>query len=274
MKSLLPLLLPLLLVGCTRGLRIDRTYKATSQDSRAQFLIIHSTECDWEPALKVLSTGRVSSHYLVRDKPVEVYQLVDESRRAYHAGNSSWEGQTMLNAASIGIEIVYRGPEPGTGQAPYPEFPKAQMDVVLPLIKDIVARHKIRPDRILAHSDIAPQRKSDPGPRFPWKRLAEEGLIPWPDAGKVAARLPGYQASLPPVAWFQTRLAKHGFEVPQTGELDPATQRVVAAFQMRFRPERFDGVPDAETAAILDTLTASPEPAKGPENAAKPPQPR
>ena len=262
MTRALPLALLLLASGCMRGPWIDRTHTARSQDSRAQFLILHFTGGTWEGSLKILTEGPVSSHYLVRDAPVQVFQLVGEDRRAYHAGMSSWKGQTALNAASIGIEIQNRGDEKGPeGTVLYHPYPEAQMDAVLALVKDVVARHQIRPDRILGHSDIAPQRKVDPGPLFPWKRLADAGLIPWPDAAAVAARRTTFEAALPEVAWFQAKLAEHGFEVPRTGQLDPATQRVVSVFQMKYRPARYDGVPDAETAAILEVLTAPAVPA-------------
>jgi N-acetylmuramoyl-L-alanine amidase len=240
-----------LLAGCA-GPIIDTTYTSSSQDSRVQYLVIHFTSEGFEPALKILTTGPVSSHYLVRDNPPTVYRLVDERRRAYHAGVSSWQGQTQLNAASIGIEIVNDG-DHGGGFAAYPP---EQIDVVVALVKDIVARHRIRPDRIVGHSDIAPQRKVDPGPLFPWKRLADEGLIPWPDPTEVAIRRERFERELPTVQWFQQRLAKHGFAVPMNGELDPATVRVIAAFQMKYRPARYDGMPDAETAALLDVLVA------------------
>jgi N-acetylmuramoyl-L-alanine amidase len=258
MKKLAIVLLLGVLAGCASGPPpLDTTFAAASQDSRAQFLIIHFTSEGFESSLKTLTQGPVSAHYLVRDNPPTVYRLVDENRRAYHAGVSSWKGQTALNAASIGIEIVnegYKGPlETGAWQ----EYPKAQMDVVVALVKDIVARHEIRPDRILGHSDIAPQRKVDPGPKFPWKRLADEGLIAWPDANEVARRRSNFEQSLPEVLWFQDKLARHGYAVPQTGELDPATRNVLIAFQMRYRPERFDGNPDAQTAAILDVLVDS-----------------
>jgi N-acetylmuramoyl-L-alanine amidase len=192
----------------------------------------------------------VSSHYLVRDDPPVIYRLVDEGRRAWHAGVSSWQGNTNLNSSSIGIEIVNFGDRNGGWQ----DYPKAQMDAVIALVKDIVKRHNIRPDRIVGHSDIAPQRKTDPGPRFPWKRLADEGIIKWPDAAEVARREPAFARQLPDVEWFQLMLAKHGYAVPANGELDEATVRVIAAFQMRYRQARYDGLPDAETAAILDVL--------------------
>jgi N-acetylmuramoyl-L-alanine amidase len=169
---------------------------------------------------------------------------------------SSWKGQTALNAASIGIEIVNLGYRGTALEGTWAEYPPAQVDAVVALVKDIVKRHNIRPDRILGHSDIAPQRKVDPGPRFPWKRLADEGLIPWPDATDVARRQANFEASPPDVLWFQDRLAKHGYAVPHTGELDAETRNVMIAFQMKYRPARFDGNPDAESAAILDVLVA------------------
>jgi len=176
MKRNVHFLLACCLAGCASVPPIDTSYTSASQDSRAQFLVLHFTSEDFVSSLKTLTQGPVSSHYLVRDDPPTVYRLVDESRRAYHAGVSSWKGQTQLNAASIGIEIVNLG-DKGTAEAPiWHDYPKAQMDVVVALVKDIVARHEIRPDRILGHSDIAPQRKTDPGPCFDWLRyLADLG---------------------------------------------------------------------------------------------------
>ncbi len=249
------LLLVLAALGCVRQPAIDHSYRAKSQDSRAQFLILHFTGGTWEASVKILTEGPVSSHYLVRDSPVQVYQLVDESQRAYHAGRSSWQGQTQLNAASIGIEIQNAGDIQGPDGIIYHDYPKAQIDAVIALVKDIVARHQIRPDRILGHSDIAPTRKVDPGPTFPWKRLADEGLIPWPEATAVAERRVRHEASLPEVTWFQTKLVEHGFALAVTGTLDPTTRQVLANFQMKYRPARYDGLPDAETAALLDVLT-------------------
>jgi N-acetylmuramoyl-L-alanine amidase len=248
-----------LVAGCATGLRIDDSHRAKSQDSRAQYLILHYTTGTFEGAFNILTVGPVSSHYLVRDDvPPTIYRLVDENRRAYHAGLSSWKGQTALNAASIGIEIVNAGDVHTNGEITYADYPKSQIDAVVALVKDIARRHEIRGDRILGHSDIAPQRKVDPGPKFPWKRLADEGLIPWPDARRVAERRAAFEQSLPDVAWFQGKLAEHGFALVQNGEFDEATIRVIAAFQMKYRPARYDGQPDAETAAILDVMTSAP----------------
>lgn len=255
MKRLLALLaLAIAATGCAVGPRIDTTYTAVSQDSRVQYLVLHFTSTGFDSSLEILTRGRVSSHYLVRDDPPTIYRLVDENRRAYHAGLSSWQGQTQLNAASIGIEIVNNGFRPGPNGGTWEPYPERQMDAVLWLVKDIVKRHQVRPDRIVGHSDIAPQRKVDPGPLFPWKRLADEGLIPWPDAAEVARRLPRFEAELPDILWFQNTLSRHGFAVPVHGDLDEPTRRVVSAFQMKYRPARHDGLPDAETAALLDVL--------------------
>ncbi len=249
-----------LATGCASGPSIDTSYTAVNQDSRVQFLVIHFTNETWESSLSTLTAGKaqVSSHYLVREDPPVAYRLVDEGKRAWHAGVSSWRRVTALNSASIGIEIVNAGDKSpaGTpiGDLAFAEYPKAQIDVVVALVKDIVKRHNIRPENVVGHSDIAPQRKVDPGPKFPWKRLADEGLIVWPDAAKVAERLPEYQRELPDVAWFQDHVFRHGFEVPRDGALDEQTQRVISAFQMKYRPAKYDGMPDAETAAILAAL--------------------
>jgi N-acetylmuramoyl-L-alanine amidase len=252
------LTLPLmcLLGACASGPQVDptvdRSYRAVSQDSRIQFIVIHFTTTGFNEALATLTLGGVSSHYLVRDDPVIVYQLVDDSRRAYHAGDSSWQGNTQLNAASIGIEIVNRGNRDGTWQDYRPE----QIDAVVTLVKRLAREYGVKPDHIVGHSDIAPQRKVDPGPRFPWKRLADEGLIPWPDASVVAEKRALYETNLPDVEWFQARLERIGYDVPTTRVLDRETRNVIAAFQMKYRPERFNGTPDAETAALLDALTS------------------
>lgn len=259
MKQLLLVLALVLVSGCASGPRIDTRYSAVSQDSRVQFLILHYTAGDFPVSLKILTQGPVSSHYLV-DETANIYRLVDESRRAYHAGESSWKGSTRLNASSIGIEIVNPGYQDTPQGRIWFEYPESQIAGVIELVKKIVADHEIRPDRILAHSDIAPQRKEDPGPRFPWKRLAEAGLIPWPDATRVSLRQSEFERKMPDVAWFQKKLTEHGFAIPQNALLDDETRRVISAFQMKYRPVRFDGNPDPETAAILDELTSQPAP--------------
>jgi N-acetylmuramoyl-L-alanine amidase len=250
-------LLAATLAGCAAGpYRLDTTHTAAAQASRVQTLVLHYTAEDEPASLRVLTTTAVSSHYLVGGgaHPV-VYRLVDESRSAQHAGLSEWQGRTFLNASSIGIEIVNAGwhdTPAGRGWAPYPP---AQVDAVVALVKDIVRRHHIAPSRVVGHSDIAPSRKQDPGPLFPWARLAAEGLVTWPDA-QVAARVrPGFEAQLPPLAWFQQRLAQVGYAVPQDGQGEADTRLVLQAFQMKYRPADIGGQADAETAALLEALT-------------------
>ncbi|MCX7172918.1 MAG: N-acetylmuramoyl-L-alanine amidase [Proteobacteria bacterium] len=256
MNYLLLALTMVMISGCASGPRIDTRYTAVSQDSRVQYLILHYTAGDFPVSLKILTEGPVSSHYLVDDKTANIYRLVDENRRAYHAGESFWKGSTRLNASSIGIEIVNPGYKDTPEGRVWFDFPESQMAAVIELVKKIVAQHEIKPDRILAHSDIAPQRKTDPGPRFPWKQLADAGLIPWPDAGQVALKRVEYERQQPDIAWFQKKLAEHGYAVPQNAVLDDETRNVLMVFQMKYRPARFDGIPDPETAAILDVLTS------------------
>ena len=257
MKTLFLAALIALLTGCAAtGPRLDHSLSAVGQSSRVKFIVIHYTVSDLPRSINILTRQQVSSHYLLTDtaEPFS-YALVDETRRAYHAGVSNWKSYTNLNSSSIGIEIVNPGyTELPEGRLWHP-YPQAQIDQLIVLLKDIVARHGILPGDILAHSDIAPQRKSDPGPLFPWPQLAAAGLITWPDATRVASTRVVFERDLPPIAWFQQQLALHGFTVPQNGELDQATRNVITAFQMKYRPALFDGAPDAQTAALLYALT-------------------
>lgn len=258
MKIVSLFILFIVLAGCTSGPRIDNSLSSRSQSDRIKFIIIHYTFGDLSRSISRLTQDEVSSHYLLTDteKPF-FYKLVDESQQANHAGLSSWKIYNQLNAASIGIEIVNLGyvdtPE---GRAWYP-FPQSQMDQLILLLRDIVVRHNIKPENILGHNEIAPQRKQDPGPMFPWKQLADAGLIQWPDQNRVAKLLSQYQTQIPDVFWFQKKLAQHGYAVPQTGALDQETINVMVAFQSKYRQSLFNGIPDAETAAILDVLTTS-----------------
>lgn len=176
---------------------------------------------------------RVSSHYVV-DEDGTVLQLVPDHRRAWHAGVSSWRGRDTLNNHSIGVEIVNPGHEWG-----YRPFPPVQVDAVLRLGLGLVARHSIPARNVVAHSDVAPHRKQDPGELFPWRYLAEAGLGLWPSPD--APRAPG---TLP------DRLVRLGYRV----EDDDALPVVLRAFQRHWRPEAVTGEADAETEARLDGL--------------------
>lgn len=218
-------------------------------------MIIHYTALPLKESLIHLTQSDVSSHYFVNKGPnAIVYQLVPEDRRAYHAGISGWQGLTDLNSSSVGIEIEnlgWRGSPLENNWDPYDEN---QIEVVLALIKDVVKRNNIRPDRILGHSDIAPQLKQDPGPLFPWKRLAQEGLIIWPDPKRVAESIPQYQKKLPEWSWFKSRLSEIGYRVQQGEDNPEKVKNIVSAFQMKYRSEKVSGEVDAETAAILTAL--------------------
>lgn len=245
-----------LLAGCAGPapgtLNIDRSIQAVSHSSRVSVVVLHYTVADTPRSLEILSKRNVSSHYLITDEtPPKVYQLVDESRRAWHAGESEWYGRSDLNAASIGIEIVNSGP---TDQGWQPYSP-AQINTLITLLRDIVARHQIHARNIVGHSDIAPQRKQDPGPAFPWKQLADAGLGRWYDEAQAQRLTEQYRRRpLPSILVIQEKLRRAGYPVPATGVLDRVTERVISAFQMRYRPARHDGKPDAETLAILDSL--------------------
>jgi len=254
--------------GCTTtttpgGVPIDIRHSSRGQDSRVLFLVIHYTVADLPLSIKVLTEHEVSAHYLLTDEATpRIFRLVPEERRAWHSGPSAWKGHRLLNASSIGIEIVHPGfrlgPPPARERI-YLPFPQAQIDALIPLVKDIVARHQIRPERILGHGEVSPQFKQDPGPTFPWKHFAEIGITPpWPDAARVAAQRALFEvdpASLPDVPWFQERLAQHGYAIEKTGQLDAQMRNVLMNFQMRYRPARYDGQPDAESAALLWVLT-------------------
>jgi N-acetylmuramoyl-L-alanine amidase len=195
--------------------------------------------------------SQVSCHYLVQEDG-EVVQMVAESRCAWHAGKSVWEGATDLNSASIGIEIVNPGHEWG-----YRSFPDSQMTSVTALCADIVSRHGIAPHRVLAHSDIAPLRKEDPGELFDWKRLFEAGVGLWVEpapigGGRFLARGDHGQ----PVEALQAMLALYGYGVSVDGRFDDLTAAVVTAFQRHFRQERIDGIADRSTIETLRTLVA------------------
>jgi N-acetylmuramoyl-L-alanine amidase len=256
MKLLISLVLLTLLTACSSSIpKLDTSHPSANHDSRVQFVIVHYTNASLERSLALLTHGDVSSHYLIGDQQrPTVYKLVDENLRAWHAGESEWQGRTWLNSSSIGIEIVNPGfRDTPTGRLWYP-YTEGQVQALIVLLKDIVKRNNIDPRHIIGHSDIAPLRKLDPGPLFPWKRLADEGLGLWPDAQAVAQRQSLMMDNLPSVTWFQQQLTQLGYGTPQTGELDVATRHVLAAFQMHYRPERFDGQPDLQSAAILQVL--------------------
>lgn len=187
-------------------------------------------------------TAEVSAHYLVWEDGA-IDQLVPEAARAWHAGRASWRGCTDLNSASIGIEIVNAGHDGGC-----PPYPDAQIAAVIALCRDVCVRHPVPPSRVLAHSDVAPARKQDPGELFPWATLAAAGVGIWPP-------LPDdLQAMRVDVEDIRAALTAIGYDVREGGKVPDV---VLAAFQRHWRPRKVDGLLDSKTAArILQVASA------------------
>ena len=205
-------------------------------------------------ALLASPEAQVSAHYVV-DEDGSIIQMVPEAARAWHAGHAVWAGESDINSRSIGIEVQNGGHGLGL-----PDFPEAQIQAVEALCADIIARHAIRADLVLGHSDVAPDRKQDPGEKFPWERLHKAGIGHWVEPVPLKER---YSFELgsedPPVAALQTMLGLYGYGIEVTGRYDAATEQVVTAFQRHFRPGQVDGVADLSTIITLRHLfTSSP----------------
>lgn len=194
--------------------------------------------------------SKVSCHYVV-DVDGTIWQMVAEDKRAWHAGAGSWQRDCDVNSASIGIEIHNPGHDGG-----YPDFTDAQMRAVEALSADIIARNSIKPERVLAHSDIAPGRKIDPGEKFDWARLARAGIGHWVEPERVSPasddELPAADAKA--ITHAQKLLRTYGYGIEVTGISDQQSRTIVAAFQRHFRPARVDGQIDASTVATLERL--------------------
>ncbi|SMC59465.1 N-acetylmuramoyl-L-alanine amidase [Rhizobium sp. RU36D] len=196
--------------------------------------------------------SQVSCHYFVHEDG-RVVQMVPEERRAWHAGKSVWAGETDINSRSIGIEIANGGHPAGL-----PDFPDIQIQAVIELCLDCGRRLGIAPERVLAHSDVAPVRKVDPGEKFPWAKLHAAGV------GHLVEPLPVQGGRFfqrgdvgQPVEALQSMLSLYGYGIEVTGEYDDRTEGVVAAFQRHFRTERVDGIADMSTIGTLHRLLSS-----------------
>ncbi|MBL8575843.1 MAG: N-acetylmuramoyl-L-alanine amidase [Mesorhizobium sp.] len=218
--------------------------------ARPDMIILHYTGMktgEGAEAWLCAPESQVSSHYLVHEDG-RIVQMVRESDRAWHAGKSFWAGVTDVNSHSIGIEIVNPGHEFG-----YRPFPARQIASVIDLCRGITARHPIPPQRVLAHSDVAPGRKVDPGERFPWRQLADAGVghfVAPARAGGKPLLAPGSSGSA--VEKLQSMLSLYGYGIEITALFDQQTSTLVSAFQRHFRPRRVDGLADRST---LDTLS-------------------
>jgi N-acetylmuramoyl-L-alanine amidase len=232
--------------------RLSPNHDERPADEPVDTLVLHYTGMQSaEAAIERLCdpVARVSSHYVV-DEDGTTFRLVPEDRRAWHAGVSYWRGHTVLNGRSIGIEIVNPGHEFG-----YRDFPALQMAAVCDLCLAILSRHRIPARNVVAHSDVAPDRKEDPGEKFDWPGLASNGVGLWP------AEVPDLGVSgvirdavgLRPV---RAALAQIGYAVAPEGALDPALSTVLRAFQRHWRQEAVTGQADAGTVARLLAVAA------------------
>ena len=268
------LALALAISGCTG---VQRSVSA-NQNSRVSIVVIHHTTSNFEDSYFVLTepTSRpVSSHYLIPEpgdptydkSKLKVHQLVDENRRAWHAGVSHWGGKEGINDQSIGIELVNRtwchaseeSKDPETGYPEricfYPDFDDGQLALLTDLLDDILERHPdIKPTHIVGHSDVAPDRKIDPGPRFPWERLARLGYGAWFDEETVIRYWERFLEEPLPLLNVQQALETYGYGLETNGEEDEHFRNVLRAFQLHFRPWLVTREVDVETTAILFAL--------------------
>ena len=262
-----------LLLGLTAcqpvSYHLSSRYVSANQDERIAFLILHYTDEDDANSLHLLTKPQyeVSAHYLIpRDTdqtPLPIYQLVPDGQRAWHAGLSRWQQSAGLNASSLGIEIVNLGYETGQEQLPahlrhWQPYTRAQIVALGALAQELVRRYRIPQTQVLGHSDVAPERKQDPGPLFPWRELAlRYGVGAWPDEARVAT-LVSSLGQQPALLWdtlsWQQNLARYGYGIAPSGEWDEQSRAVMQAFQLHFRPTTVDGEPDAECQAILSAL--------------------
>ena len=254
-------------------MRIVQRPSANFNDRRQRLdmLVLHYTGMQSaEAALSRLADPQagVSAHYVVREDGVIAW-MVAEDKRAWHAGVSKWEGEDDLNSRSIGIEIVNGGHDFPREDGALPPFPDMQVAAVISLCRAILARHDIPPTRIVGHSDIAPQRKRDPGEHFPWQHLGAHGIGIWPehaagtadkagDAAAIASSLPGER-----VAQMQAQLSAIGYELAVSGTFDKQTAAVVTAFQRRWWPVGVTGTPDPACLARIGEVAAAYRSARG-----------
>ena len=240
--------------------RVSPNFGPRAEGRKPDCIIMHYTGMETGPAAEAwlcAPESEVSSHYLVHEDG-RVVQMVREADRAWHAGKGSWRGVSDVNSFSIGIEIVNPGPLEG-----FPPFPDAQVEAVAALARDICARWTVPPERILAHSDVAPGRKIDPGERFPWAWLAEHGIGHYvPPSPVRGGRFLAMGDSGEPVEAFQSMLSLYGYGLEINGLFDEQTRLAVQAFQRHYRPARVDGVADQSTIEtlhrLLKALPASP----------------
>ena len=233
----------------------ERKFEEQSGVFVPDILLLHYTGMDdAESAVNWLcgAESGVSCHYLIYESG-RIVQMVSEEKRAFHAGFGAWQGQTDTNSRSIGIEIVNGG-----HPADLPPYPQVQMESVARLCQDILSRYPIAPQQVLAHSDIAPERKSDPGEHFDWAWLAQQGIGHWVLPAVIRSGRYFQQGDNgEPVEAIQSMLSLYGYDLEISGRFCRKTREVVTAFQRHFRQERVDGVADVSTLETLHNLLSS-----------------
>lgn len=275
------LLFSLLLISCLEKklpeskYKIDNTsHSAASQSQRIRYIIVHYTHADDELSLKLLTQKEVSSHYLITSKDNDpIYQLVDDKYRAWHAGESQYEGRYKINDSSIGIEIVHMGYDEEAvskevrakknkdepyfiGYEHYNKYNRHQIEKLADLIKFLANEYNIHPKNILGHSDVAPDRKQDPGARFPWRWLYENYNIGlWYDKDDYNLFMTNNDYSKLSVLDIKKEFIDYGYSsMPINDVWDNASKEVVYAFQSKFRNNKIDGNIDLETYVIAKAL--------------------
>ena len=232
-------------------IRVSPNFGERRGVTRPSIIVLHYTGMQTAASAEAWlcdPVSEVSSHYLVREDGA-IVQMVRESDRAWHAGRGSWKGDTDVNSASIGIEIANPGHAFG-----YPDFGDVQIDAVIALCRDITERHRIRPESVLAHSDVAPGRKIDPGEQFPWRTLARHGVGRWIAPTPIRSQARPITVT---EAEIRTMLTAYGYGIDVRGAGQPSLTAVLDAFQRHFRQARVDGVADASTVSTLRRLLAS-----------------
>jgi N-acetylmuramoyl-L-alanine amidase len=238
-----------------KKINIDKTtYRSKSQNFRIRFIILHYTSSNKSRAINLLMNKEVSSHYLITDdKNDPVYCLVNEEKRAWHAGVSSWKNFSDLNDISIGIELVNKGVIIKDGKMNFSPYPLWQIEKTAFLVLDLIERYNIKPQNILGHSDIAPQRKEDPGPLFPWKELYENyGIGMWYNFQLDKKNIINSKEIT--AQRIQEELRDFGYSIKLTNKYDIQTKKVIRAFQYHFRSGKYDGIMDDETYSKLKLL--------------------
>jgi glutaminase len=240
----------------------SNSYVATGKNERIQFIVVHYTATDNLGSIKELTSSRVSSHFLVLDEDDnKIYSLVPLEQRAWHAGASSFRGRTNINDTSVGIEIVSDGIAKEYRNNPYPlydhyvEFKPIQIEKTAQIIKYVAEKYNIPAKNIVAHSDIAPGRKKDPGAKFPWKELYDKYNIgAWYDEADKQSFMNEEKFNATSIREIKDELRKYGYEVNRLDEWDKESKNVVYAFQLHFNPKNLTGEMDLETFAILKAL--------------------